>query len=146
MNALFQTCLFVLGRTLTIILRMDEVVGYSLHDPTFEYHKGATVLGCHFSNITFSDLCLGYKTMYECIFREVTFQNCKIISTIFTECHFIRCQFKNCKIVSSSIGECSFSFSSVQQCDSTNSALMILTPKEQLARPAFISSFLFKRR
>lgn len=96
---------------------------------TEEYSKNPSLdqsssfLGCHFSNITFSDLRLCEKTMCECIFREVTFQNCQIISTIFSECHFIHCQFKNYKIVSSSIEECSFSFSSAQQCDSTNNRI-----------------------
>lgn len=27
----------------------DEVVGYSYHDPTFEYHKGATVIPSGFT-------------------------------------------------------------------------------------------------
>lgn len=96
---------------------------------TKEYSKNPSLdqssifLGCHFSNLTFSDICLCEKTMYECIFREVTFQNCQIISTIFSECHFIHCQFKNCKIMSSSIKECSFSFSSAQQCDSINNKI-----------------------
>lgn len=95
-------------------------VEYSKNPPL---DQSSSFLGCHFSNITFSDLCLCERTVYECIFREVTFQNCQFISTIFSECHFNLCQFKNCKIVSSSIEECSFSFSSAQQCDSTNNRI-----------------------
>lgn len=95
-------------------------VEYSKNPPL---DQSSSFLGCHFSNITFSDLCLCERTVYECIFREVTFQNCQFISTIFSECHFNLCQFKNCKIMSSSIEECSFSFSSAQQCDSTNNRI-----------------------
>ena len=81
--------------------------------------QSSSFLGCNFSNITFSDLCLCEKT-----FREVTFQNCQFFSTVFRECHFIRCQFKNCKIVSSSIEKCFFSFSSAQQSYSINNRIL----------------------
>lgn len=38
--------------------------------------------GCHFSDITFSNLHLDEKTIQECVFREITFQNCRFTSTL----------------------------------------------------------------
>ena len=95
-----------------------------------EYSKNPSLdqysifFGCHFSDITFSNLHLDEKTIQECVFREITFQNCRFASTLFRECHFIYCTFKNCEFAQSTIEGCFTSISQFRESYSLNNRIV----------------------
>ena len=98
----------------------DEVVGYSLHDPTFEYHKGATVIPSGFTPNPTQECGEGIHFFLTLPFLIFAYVRKPCVNVFFAKLHSktansfllflvnVTLFIVNLRIVSSSIQECSF--------------------------------------